>query len=69
MLEFGYFGGFKGIITSWITPTFDAGILFWWGEPGDLLPGIEIKYRGSWLADSYVHAVGLGMIIYTWKEK
>ena len=66
MLEFGYFGGIKGKFTDWITPAFDAGILFWWGEPGYLFPGIEVKYRGTWFADSYVHSIGFALVFLTW---
>jgi TolB-like protein len=65
MIELGYFGGVvKGKIIDWITPSFDAGILFWWDT--DIYPGIEIKYRGTWFADSYVHSIGFALIFLSW---
>jgi hypothetical protein len=57
MLEFGYFAGIKGKFTDWITPAFDAGILFL--VDGDSY-SIDIKYRGTWFVDSYVHSIGFG---------
>ena len=65
MIELGYFGGIKGKFTDWITPAFDTGILFWWG--GDtFIIGIDVKYRGTWFADSYVHSIGFGSTFLTW---
>ena len=65
MLELGYLGGIGwGKFTDWITPAFDIGILFLWGY--DFFPGIEIKYRGTWSADSYVHSIGVGLLFSAW---
>jgi TolB-like protein len=60
MFELGFFGSIKGKFTDWITPAFDAGILFL-----EYPFGIAVKYRGTWFADFYVHSIGFALV-YDW---
>jgi hypothetical protein len=58
-----YLGNLKGLIADWATPGFDAGIsfLFWrWDDGGGL--GFEVKYRGTWYENHYIHAIGIGFV-------
>ena len=50
----GYFGGMTGIIGNNVTVGFDAGIsLFRW---------LELKYRGYFYQNNYLHSIGLNMV-------
>ena len=53
LLEIGYFGGMKGIITSWITPGFEVGIYFHY---------LEIRYRGNWYKNGYSNSIGISLV-------
>jgi hypothetical protein len=66
ILGLGYFGGIKGMIFDWMTPAFDIGILFWWGSSGDIFPGIDIKYRGTWYDGFYTNSIGFSIIFLRW---
>jgi len=53
IIEFGKFDPWKGLITDWLSPGFDIGLLF-----GHF---INLKYRGIWYKDSYTHSITLGL--------
>ena len=58
LLEMGYFGHWRGIITDWMTPAFDIGFRF--GHPGRV--NLNLRYRGVWYQDSYANSFTIGVI-------
>jgi len=65
-LELGYFGEMKGTFTDWMTPAYDCGILFDWKSR--FFTGLEIKYRGTWYEGAYVHSIGMGFLLFGFKN-
>lgn len=57
LLEFGSFGPWSGLITSWLTPGFDVGVEV---SLDDVV--VNIKYRGIWYKNSFVNAIGISWI-------
>jgi hypothetical protein len=50
----------KGLLSERLTPGFDCGLSFMWGEIDDLRFGFDIKYRRLWYKDQYLNAIGIG---------
>jgi hypothetical protein len=57
IIELGHFGSLEGRINNWVTPAFDAGMLFWFDGLG-----FDFKYRGTWYEDNYIHSFGIGLL-------
>jgi hypothetical protein len=53
----------EGLLTEHVTPGFDCGISFMWGEIDDMRFGFDIKYQGLWYKNLYLNAIGIGL---TW---
>ena len=49
---------YHGLITEWLTPGFDAGIIFKFGQYNDLF--LSAKYRGLFYDGKYAHSVAVG---------
>jgi len=59
LFEIGSFDGMNGMIAKNITPGFDAGLDFWFDKAK---MGFDIKYRGTWFENNYLHSVGIGLL-------
>lgn len=64
LLEIGWFGPWagSGFITDWMSPGFDVGVEIGpvpWGGNGSS-GAINIRYKGIWLQNRYIHAITFG---------
>jgi len=55
LLEMNFMNYWKGLLTDYITPGFDAGLTFVFPDVISISP----KYRGIWYKDCYTHTVGI----------
>jgi hypothetical protein len=55
VLKMGVFGKQQGLLTEWLTPGVDAGLLF-----AGRLVNLNLKYQHAWLNDFYFDSFGLG---------
>jgi hypothetical protein len=60
IFEFGNFARMNGFINKNATPGFDAGLQFWFDYESI---GFDIKYRGNWYENNYLHAIGIDFIL------
>ena len=59
LFEVGSFAGMDGLIARYATPAFSAGLFFLLGNEW---LGFDIRYRGTWLREHYLHSIGIGIV-------
>jgi hypothetical protein len=63
ILEMGMFGDMRGMITDWLTPGFDLGVVVINDFYESIRLGFSLKYKGMWYQNNYINFIGIGFII------